>query len=1125
MKKNNYGKASLLLMSAIMAFSVNTAIAAEPITDPTVIPTGTSDTVIDNTSVVNNPVKEYYSNDFGGGIYHVKEDGTLNMNTNSSTKTYSGIASMIELTIKTAPADGSMAVGDIYKAGRIGGVIYNAGNLTIGDAIDTAAATVFSNNLAGEGGVIANYGTASIYHAQFQGNEARLYSAGNGAAFNESSDLSIWNTATSGRGGAITNFNLLEVGSSQFLDNKAGNFGGAIYNGAGGEVSISDSTFNGNTAGNNGGAIYNSVTNSSTASAMVSIIGDSVFQGNSSAAAGGAIYSTSTHDRQNDNIGSFVLIDGASFLNNVSDMGGAIFNDSLNFQKYNSTLDIENAKFTSNGILSNPDDTVTLTSSGGAVYNSGIFIASNVDFDSNIAMDEGGAIRNSGSAYIGNSTFENNGGINREVNATTGQTITTGYGGAIYNTDGYEIPAELEIANTTFRNNSAASGGAIYNSSKMIVTNSNFEGNTAVNYGGAIYNSGEATIIDSTFYNNGATAAGGAIYGAANSETTLIAQNRNMDFTGGINDNSNTIHLATGSDSSNAAILNLNAHANRSIDINTKVSANVTATDAYVPVVNINYNSADYTGNVNFNTAHENLKFNVYNGTANFNEKVSNSTVATRGGEAKFINDMYLGTVETKADGHLLNNVVLDGGTLNIQNGVVSNIALNSVQLLSDTNLKVDVDIVKETMDNISQTNMTNPALNQFVDGAKINISSMNIIDESEHKHSATIFFTDVDGLSVNNVDSISKVNGRIYQYNVNKVAGSSLNLSGSAADDVYFNFSQTNTPADPVTPKPMAQLGAFLLMDNIYRQSFANMDMLSILTRDERETLKRYNRYSNMFDDEINTFYRDKRQEDYPSVFVRGFTNLEHVQMKRGPRVSNVTYGTLIGHESGLYELGRGWDANYAVFGAYTGAHQTYNGIGVWQNGGAVGGVFTAYKGDFWTGITANVGGWAVEAGTDFGNEHFPLLGTGVAMKTGYNWRLFDNKFIIQPSYMMSYSFLYAYSHDNAAGVHIKQDPMHTMEFVPGVKLIANNFRNGWQPYLAVNMTWMCIDGGRFWADTAAFDTYTIRPFVEYGIGVQKHHGERSTGYLQAMVRNGGRTGVALTGGFRYAIGEDILD
>ena len=48
-----------------------------------------------------------------------------------------------------------------------------------------------------------------------------------------------------------------------------------------------------------------------------------------------------------------------------------------------------------------------------------------------------------------------------------------------------------------------------------------------------------------------------------------------------------------------------------------------------------------------------------------------------------------------------------------------------------------------------------------------------------------------------------------------------------------------------------------------------------------------------------------------------------------------------------------------------------------------------------------------------------------------------------------------------------------------------------------------------------------SIRPYVEYGIGVQKRWGERFTGYGQAMMRNGGRNGVMLSIGFRWAIGK----
>ena len=48
-----------------------------------------------------------------------------------------------------------------------------------------------------------------------------------------------------------------------------------------------------------------------------------------------------------------------------------------------------------------------------------------------------------------------------------------------------------------------------------------------------------------------------------------------------------------------------------------------------------------------------------------------------------------------------------------------------------------------------------------------------------------------------------------------------------------------------------------------------------------------------------------------------------------------------------------------------------------------------------------------------------------------------------------------------------------------------------------------------------------SVDPYIEYGLGVQKRWGDRFTGYGQAMVRNGGRNGVMLSIGFRWAIGK----
>ncbi len=50
-----------------------------------------------------------------------------------------------------------------------------------------------------------------------------------------------------------------------------------------------------------------------------------------------------------------------------------------------------------------------------------------------------------------------------------------------------------------------------------------------------------------------------------------------------------------------------------------------------------------------------------------------------------------------------------------------------------------------------------------------------------------------------------------------------------------------------------------------------------------------------------------------------------------------------------------------------------------------------------------------------------------------------------------------------------------------------------------------------------------SVKPYFQYGIGLQKKCGERFSGFGQAMLRNGGRTGVALSAGFRWALGKDV--
>ncbi len=220
----------------------------------------------------------------------------------------------------------------------------------------------------------------------------------------------------------------------------------------------------------------------------------------------------------------------------------------------------------------------------------------------------------------------------------------------------------------------------------------------------------------------------------------------------------------------------------------------------------------------------------------------------------------------------------------------------------------------------------------------------------------------------------------------------------------------------------------------------------------------------------------------------------------------------------SGLIELGHGWDMVASAYAAYNGSNQNYDGVTITQNGGSLGVSGAWYKGNFYTGLTANVGANAAEASSMYGKEDYTMLATGIASKSGYNFELANGRFIIQPNFLMSYTFVNTFDYTNAAGVKITSDPLNAIQIAPGVKLIGN-LKNGWQPYLGVQMIWNIMDRTKFYANNVSLPNMSVDPYVQYGVGVQKKIGERFTGFGQAMMRNGGRNGVALQFGFRWSL------
>ena len=303
------------------------------------------------------------------------------------------------------------------------------------------------------------------------------------------------------------------------------------------------------------------------------------------------------------------------------------------------------------------------------------------------------------------------------------------------------------------------------------------------------------------------------------------------------------------------------------------------------------------------------------------------------------------------------------------------------------------------------------------------------------------------------------------------------------------------------------------------------------LMTKDQRQAMKLRNKYAMETPSPLegegrgegsNLAYDDtKAISENAAGWFRPFVNFESVGLKNGPKVKNNIYGTFAGFDSGITELGSGWDGMWSVYAGYNGSHQHYDGIGIYQNGGTLGLTGMLYKDNFFTGLTANVGANAANASTMYGNEDFAMLMTGAALKTGYNWELADGKFIIQPNYQMSYSMVNTFDYTNSAGVRVKSDPLHAITFEPGVKFIGN-LPNGWQPYAGVSVVWNVLDKTDVKANDVSLPNMSVKPFVKYGAGVRKTWGERLTGFIQTFITNGGRNGIGFQAGFKWFLGKE---
>ena len=777
-------------------------------------------------------------------------------------------------------------------------------------------------------------------------------------------------------------------------------------------------------------------------------------------------------------------------------------------------------------------------------------------------------------SFIGNGGTENYGGAiyNDGLNTIDDNLKMTSYIG--------------NITGTFLNNHVQYKGGAIYNTGKIdSITNSHFQNNYAESYyentyGGAIYNNinwswkcpkitnvGIGKIQNTSFIGNYAKSQSGKAQGGAiwsNRDLNIVADNGESLFSGNYVQNGDKKDpqaiFVTNSTTTEGGYYNgendryyyqavpiktavtLNSINNGKIIFNDKITGETTKTiinkyyrEYYSNKIHYfddDYNETDTRTEVSVTPE---LKITGDSSSiVQLNNNIENLDISLSG------TNLHLGARDNVLDG---NNIDLQSGTLSMVNNQVGVASLNNVTLSGNTNFVADVDLANEQMDRITANNYNTQQ------GINLNVVGMNLLSDST-KDVTEIYFAQ-PGLKNNVVNGMPKTGEYnlpssaqttfytpIYKYNA---------IYDNRDDGGYFMFAKgdkiltpnggggttvtpSGNPSDAFNPSVLApsvasQAGANATMNQTFNYAFQNSDNFMTIPYLERVAIKTANRYAlSPTGDatDVGTFSPlFNAQNETSSAWVKPYASFENIPLKNGPKVSNITYGTLVGFDTPIKSIKHGWDRAWTGYIGYNGASQRFSGVDATQNGGLVGGTLTLYKGNFFNATTISSGAIVGDNRTMYGTDNYTMLMAGVGNKTGYNFEFKEGKIIIQPSMLLSYTFVNTFDYTNAAGVKIKNDPLHAIQIAPGVKFIANT-KNGWQPYIGVNMIWNLLDKSKVSANDVRLPEMSIKPYIQYGVGVQKRFKDRYMAFGQAMIQNGGRNGISLTAGFRWAIGKE---
>ena len=983
-----------------------------------------------------------------------------------------------------------------------GGAIYNS-NYTNTGSVNIDGGTTFTDNSAQNGGAIYNSGSITMDTSNgditFSGNTASsgsdLYLDGSNSIVTIKGNNSDNKVSFASGSGAIAGAGSIineSAGTVEFVNNKdISNFTGN-YTQTNGTTSLNNSDMfnkfdiqdgaleilNGSTAvidgadrKFNGTSITVSGTNSNNEGSILDI----------GTAASAASIADTVQVTVNDN-GTINLNNGSLTLNS-NDTWGADGTIHLN----GGNLNFNGTSDGTNGILKG--DSGRISTSSGSSLNIGeeSYIGNGVTTDIHGELAITGDVNlNSGDTITGDITINNNGVLNLGDNVTmaeTGQTITLGGADSEMNLNGTNnLDIKADITGASGEINKEGSG------------NVTFSG-TTVNYNGSltVNNSGNLTFTDADGFG------GNLIFGDIEGKSIGIISDTIIGSTTLDKDAQITFSTYRDvdlqfNDSVSVSQGTITAQAKDGQDVifnNTAQASGDGELDAIGKnVIFTNGATADNAGTIGVKATEEAVMNDV---TAS-----SDSIIGTIAGNTTFNNlslsnsDLYI-----MQNGFSAQSTTIDGSSsFNLMNGTITDNDIGSTTFNSDGstgNFTVDV----SARDWDSDTFITNA----IAGNGTLNVSDFQFINKCPiDRHIAL----------------------KIFNYDPAALQG---NVTFTATDKEIFTpigyyrlFSQGggNYTASLTRYNPQVFRGQVATVAMYQNQLVVNNVLFDHVQEVNMQYLTQQN--PNKYAAAYPQFAPYQYNKKDGSLWFKAFGTFEKLGMTQGLNVNNNFYGALVGADFPAIELKHGWTLLPTAYVGYMGAHQTFANMSMYQNGGQLGGMATFMKNDFIGSILAYGGGYGNDMDVAGYTDHTGNWFAGTAAKIAYNFHP-SKHFVIQPTLLASYNaFGDQRWHTDFGDMSMRSRMLNGVNIAPGINFIYG--RETWSIYATVQYFYNILGYSNGRAGNVNLPGVEMRHgFLEYGIGVTKNWKDRFSGYLQVVLRNGGRTGIGFQGGLMYRL------